>query len=66
MEHKNRVIVRQGARKLTPEEVSKVSGGESGSIYHDTDVQSGHEACGWRCWRMNKNRGWRPFPLSAR
>jgi hypothetical protein len=33
MEHKNRVIVRQGARKLTPEEVSKVSGGESsGSI----------------------------------
>jgi hypothetical protein len=32
MEHKNRVIVRQGARKLTPQEVSKVSGGESGSI----------------------------------
>jgi hypothetical protein len=26
MEHKNRVIVCQGARKLTPEEVSKVSG----------------------------------------
>ena len=32
MEHKNRVIVRQRARKLTPEEVSKVSGGGSGSI----------------------------------